>query len=777
MKTIIWTTLSALLLIGCNSKKNNENVSVQISDKNAIEQFNEIKQSPDQVFFDAKGPVKTIQEMYINKLKPDGSVYTFDEKGNCINLPNEYIRKDNRITGYSYTESFGEISEKYEYNDKGLIHTSIKQAIGNTTSTFEYDSDGMLILESCITEGSDEGEDYRYDEKYTYKYITFDEYGNWTERERTCSYVGDTGGYNNVGDTEIQKRIITYHNISSDNPKHQDISTFKFAPFNSEQEAIDLLNKIYYFCPESESDGVIPFKSKAFGYNYIDTMFNVLPNICLTSPMPFVNGLVIDGYLYINKKGEKSISLRENISHEYTSIAHDYGFIPHKFNEGFAVCEIVFSNPYRKFYGVIDTSGNVVIPFNYTKMDDCVNENTIVAYDSEYCYIIKINSKTNNDDTDSLYDVEYIITKYEKIDQFHNGFAIAYDNNTEKKVLIDNSGNEIPGTEHHYLQYIGENLYLKNNETIIDTNGKKIYTISNISIESTYNDGHLLIRNGYRYGYINKTGEIVITPKYTKASDFKDGVAIVNDGNSAIIIDVNGKELSKPIYQSIRNFTHGWAFATHFDGKGGFIDKNGNEVTAFEYSDNGFVYFSGEYATAQLFNSSTKILIHKSGEIVASTEEIPLNITLITNAYQDLDSYLFQKNKPEFEFKTKNDIIEYVSTHRFTNHVTYRINYTIDDEYDKRVKHIIGSKETTDTWFLEFCNNGNAFKMDTIETSSNRMFKFSHIDWGKYYAKFYYHTYDNKEKCLELYIIGKSTQLNFFHPYFRNNTTYYSEPL
>lgn len=165
----------------------------------------------DLTFFDVKGPVKTIEEMYVNKLKPDGSVYAFDENGRCTNLPSEYIRNDNRIIGYSYTEYFGEVYEKYEYNDNGLIYTSTKQAIGNMTSTFEYDSDGRLIFETRITEGSEEGEDYYFDEKFTYKYIKFDEYGNWTERIRTCSSVGDTGGYNNVGDTENQIRIITYH--------------------------------------------------------------------------------------------------------------------------------------------------------------------------------------------------------------------------------------------------------------------------------------------------------------------------------------------------------------------------------------------------------------------------------------------------------------------------------------------------------------------------------------------------------------------------------------
>lgn len=172
-----------------------------------------IPKSSNLSFFELKGNVKRVEGDITRPgcLNFSQSCFAeFDINGRCTNLSDNCKCDGDRIIGLSYEEFYGEYTEKYEYNDNDHIHKSFTEAIGSKVSTFEYDAEGKLILESCITEGSEEGEDYRYVEKFSYKYITCDASGNWTKREKICSYTeGD--GYHKVGDTEIQTRTITYY--------------------------------------------------------------------------------------------------------------------------------------------------------------------------------------------------------------------------------------------------------------------------------------------------------------------------------------------------------------------------------------------------------------------------------------------------------------------------------------------------------------------------------------------------------------------------------------
>ena len=60
-----------------------------------------------------------------------------------------------------------------------------------------------------------------------------------------------------------------------------------------------------------------------------------------------------------------------------------------------------------------------------------------------------------------------------------------------------------------------------------------------------------MINNSERYGYINKNGEFVITPKYARAYAFYDGYALVEDEGNGIYgyIDEGGKYMWKGEYE------------------------------------------------------------------------------------------------------------------------------------------------------------------------------------------------------------------------------------
>jgi hypothetical protein len=83
-----------------------------------------------------------------------------------------------------------------------------------------------------------------------------------------------------------------------------------------------------------------------------------------------------------------------------------------------------------------------------------------------------------------------------------------------------------------------------------------------------------------KWGFIDKTGEVVIKPKYTRVEDFSEGFAAVKAGGTHFrdgkwgFIDRTGKEVIPPQYEWVRSFSEGLA-AVRVDGKTGYIDPKG----------------------------------------------------------------------------------------------------------------------------------------------------------------------------------------------------------
>lgn len=114
---------------------------------------------------------------------------------------------------------------------------------------------------------------------------------------------------------------------------------------------------------------------------------------------------------------------------------------------------------------------------------------------------------------------------------------------------------------------------------------------------------------GYKEGYIDKTGKIVVEPKWDTAGSFNDGVAWVGFdqakrefkvGNRTFysspsdsfdykfgLIDTTGKYIVEPIFTFAGDFSDGLAPVRTKEDKFGFVDKNGKFVIApkFEWAD------------------------------------------------------------------------------------------------------------------------------------------------------------------------------------------------
>lgn len=106
-----------------------------------------------------------------------------------------------------------------------------------------------------------------------------------------------------------------------------------------------------------------------------------------------------------------------------------------------------------------------------------------------------------------------------------------------------------------------------------------------------------LSNGGYKEGYIDHNGKLVIAAQFDSARDFHEGLAAVGfdtektrkacddcDPNQHWgYVDRTGIIVIKPQYHHAGDFSEGLAAVETDDGKWGFIDKNGRAVVTFAY--------------------------------------------------------------------------------------------------------------------------------------------------------------------------------------------------
>ena len=93
-----------------------------------------------------------------------------------------------------------------------------------------------------------------------------------------------------------------------------------------------------------------------------------------------------------------------------------------------------------------------------------------------------------------------------------------------------------------------------------------------------------------KYGYINKSGELIIPLQYDDANDFSEGLAWVKKGDLWGANNTQGKVIIDFKYNSERawllKYTNGFCCVEQ-DGKKFYIDREGN--FAFSYYENDII--------------------------------------------------------------------------------------------------------------------------------------------------------------------------------------------
>ncbi|MFK7946591.1 MAG: WG repeat-containing protein [Saprospiraceae bacterium] len=92
------------------------------------------------------------------------------------------------------------------------------------------------------------------------------------------------------------------------------------------------------------------------------------------------------------------------------------------------------------------------------------------------------------------------------------------------------------------------------------------------------------------FGFINKSGEVIIEPKYAWVADFSEGLAVVKMpyedkefGDMYGYIDSTGQMIISPVFDAAGNFMQGWARVKQDSDGFIYIDKTGRMPIAFKF--------------------------------------------------------------------------------------------------------------------------------------------------------------------------------------------------
>lgn len=120
-----------------------------------------------------------------------------------------------------------------------------------------------------------------------------------------------------------------------------------------------------------------------------------------------------------------------------------------------------------------------------------------------------------------------------------------------------------------------------------------------------------------KYGFIDKRGKMVVTARYETAEDFSDGLALVKDGGRQLFIDASGTAVLMPEADRVWPFSEGLA-VFKAGSKHGYMDKSGKTVIAPQFTfarpfDNGLAYVGLPRAES---SPSTTGYIRRDGQFV-----------------------------------------------------------------------------------------------------------------------------------------------------------------
>lgn len=212
-------------------------------------------------------------------------------------------------------------------------------------------------------------------------------------------------------------------------------------------------------------------------------------------------------------------------------------------------------------------------------------------------------------------------TKIMKASDFQNGFAIVetpVDNGSTYSGytrMIDSTGQFVGSYKFEEMRFFKEGLAVvkgkasdanedyANKFGYMNKSGEYVITprynnandfsegLASVGIKSVFTKGEL------KWGFIDPKGNYLIPANYDDAGDFKDGIARVNLDGKWGYINKKGEEVIIPQFRDARDFQDGLALVKNSVDEYAYIDLRGNYVYRFEYASPAIELFKDKEVT------------------------------------------------------------------------------------------------------------------------------------------------------------------------------------
>ncbi|HEX8117703.1 MAG TPA: WG repeat-containing protein, partial [Pyrinomonadaceae bacterium] len=156
---------------------------------------------------------------------------------------------------------------------------------------------------------------------------------------------------------------------------------------------------------------------------------------------------------------------------------------------------------------------------------------------------------------------------------------------------------------------------------IIDTSGKTLAALPRGTYLSAFFSEGLSPVSGWEegkgsvYGYMDKTGRVVIRAQFERAGHFSEGLAdACTESGRCGFIDHAGKFVVPPRYKEVHPFSEDLAYVVTRDGRAGFVNKSGEMVIAPQFEPRPFGDFKEGLAAVTLPDSKKFGYIDKTGQ-------------------------------------------------------------------------------------------------------------------------------------------------------------------
>ena len=326
-------------------------------------------------------------------------------------------------------------------------------------------------------------------------------------------------------------------------------------------------------------------------------------------------------YGYVNLKGKQIIDNKYNDLYRITDINSESSYIICAENGKYGLIKNrkkIIPNEYQslvfnqsnntitalkgKKYGVISIEGKILVPFEY-KQIDTTGEYIYATAEDESIKIFDANGNETNMDA-NLAILNVANTNYEIYINTQEG---------KTKYTVYKDGTAVTKKEYVYVEYLYENYFIACN-----TDGKLgiIDDKDNTKVAFNYNsiqkiEGTDLIQT---YQNDNETTEIyskemkkISSLANANIDKYTDYIKLYNN-DEVKYISKEGKEI-----ENTELFKDNKIFANKWNGKWGFVDKNGNKVIDYKYDK---VTEINKYGFAGIEENDKWGIIDSDGEII-----------------------------------------------------------------------------------------------------------------------------------------------------------------